>query len=106
MGDENPRPLNVHDVAMSKVDSSDDEFVEAADYESASEDGAAAVAPKRRATTEPLQRPLMKRRRSDTSERQDDRPRVGCPFYRKDPSAHAATTSCHGKGFCEMGKLK
>jgi hypothetical protein len=105
MGDENLKSLNDIDAIHSKVDSSDDEFVEAEDYDSENENEAAA-APKRRATTEPLQHHSMKRRRSDTSEKQDDRPRVGCPFYRKDPSAHAATTSCHGKGFCEMGKLK
>ncbi|KAH7115127.1 hypothetical protein B0J11DRAFT_124279 [Dendryphion nanum] len=36
----------------------------------------------------------------------DQKPRVGCPFYQKDPITHHKTTSCRGRGFCEMAKLK
>lgn len=32
--------------------------------------------------------------------------RVGCPFFKKNPKAHAGTTGCRGKGFREMSKLK
>jgi hypothetical protein len=32
--------------------------------------------------------------------------RVGCPFYKKDPEAHSHVSSCRGKGFEEVAKIK
>jgi hypothetical protein len=37
---------------------------------------------------------------------QNNRPRVGCPFYKKSPDLHHDKMSCRGTGFAEMGKLK
>jgi hypothetical protein len=36
----------------------------------------------------------------------NNRPRVGCPFYKKSPNLHHDKMSCRGTGFAEMGKLK
>jgi hypothetical protein len=36
----------------------------------------------------------------------DPGPRVGCPFYKKDPKAHGQVSSCRGKGFQEVAKIK
>ncbi|KAF2126199.1 hypothetical protein P153DRAFT_87156 [Dothidotthia symphoricarpi CBS 119687] len=32
--------------------------------------------------------------------------RVGCPFFKSNPQAHAEKMGCRGKGFLEMSKLK
>jgi hypothetical protein len=49
--------------------------------------------------------PKQKKRTRKTKNR-EEKARVGCPFYKMDPKAHAQNLSCRGIGFSEMAKLK
>ncbi len=41
---------------------------------------------------------------TSSNDKTDDKPRVGCPFYKKDGTLKQA--SCNGKGWPDPGKMK